>query len=208
MRILTALTQKPLSMSNFFEGNNYFIDEKVGMFKMANEYRVYNENGDHIGAVKQKLSAGAIALRLFLNKQMLPFTLDIENANGGVEATISRGWTFWMSKINIKDGNGNPIGEVKQKFKFFKPTFLINDTAGSNVAQITGDWSAWDFNIADSSNNQIGTINKKWNGALKEIFTTADKYVVSINPNYTARESKMAVLATAITIEMVLKENK
>lgn len=195
-------------MSNFFAGNNYFIDEKVGMFKMANEYRVYNEQGEHIGAVKQKLSTGAVLLRLVLNKSMLPFTLDIVNANGGVEATISRGWTFWMSKITISDASGAPVGVVQQKFKFFKPTFLINDTAGGNVAQITGDWKAWDFNIADSNQNPIGSINKKWNGAMKELFTTADKYVVSINPNYTARESKIAVVATAITIDMVLKENK
>ena len=32
------------------------------------------------------------------------------------------------------------------------------------------------FKIFNNEGQQIGTVNKKWAGALKEIFTTADKY--------------------------------
>ncbi len=45
-------------------------------------------------------------------------------------------------------------------------------------------------------------------GLLKEAFTTADKYVVSIVPEYAEDTRKMAIVATAITIDMVLKESK
>ncbi|MEJ0033396.1 MAG: hypothetical protein WDO15_25040 [Bacteroidota bacterium] len=45
-------------------------------------------------------------------------------------------------------------------------------------------------------------------GAVKEIFTTADKYVVSLDPSYSNMMNKIIVLSSAITIDMVLKESK
>ena len=139
---------------------------------------------------------------------MLPFLLEIKNSNDELEASISRGWTFFMSKIVVKDSNGMVIGKINQKFKFFKPTFKIFNTSDILVAQITGDWKAWNFVIKDANEVQIGAITKKWAGAMKEIFTTADKYNVSIDANYSNRTNKIAILSSAITIDMVLKESK
>lgn len=194
--------------SKFFTTNNYFIDEKINFLKFENEYKVYNESGEHIGAVMQKISVGQKILRLLLNKAMLPFNLDIVNIDNMQEASISRGWTFFMSTIKVSDADGNAIGTVKQKFKLFKPTFIISDASNSQIAEITGDWKAWNFTIKDGNGNEIGQITKKWAGVMKEIFTTADKYVVSIDPNYSNQKNKKAILACAITIDMVLKESK
>lgn len=194
--------------SNFFETNSYFIDEKVNFFKFENCYQIYNEQGANIGSVKQKLSAGQKFLRLLLKKPMLPFLLEIRDSEDRLQASISRGWTFWMSKITITNPHGKVVGTVKQKFKFFKPTFNIFDASDSHIAKINGDWKAWNFHITDPTENQIGAINKKWNGAMKEIFTTADKYNVTIHPEFAQNDNKVAILAGAITIDMVLKESK
>ena len=43
---------------------------------------------------------------------------------------------------------------------------------------------------------------------MQEIFTSADKYNVTIDPTYSNNANKMAILASAITIDMVLKESK
>ena len=194
--------------SNFFDSNDYFIDEKVNFFKFENSYKIFNAKGEHIGVIKQKLTNGQKALRLLLKKPMLPFLLEIRNAEDGLEASISRGWTFWMSKITIKDSEGIVMGTIKQKFKFFKPTFSIFNAQEIMIAQITGDWKAWNFIIKDAHEAPIGTISKKWAGALQEIFTSADKYNVSIHPNYAEKDNKIVILAGAITIDMVLKESK
>lgn len=194
--------------SNFFNTSSYFIDEKVNFFKFENCYTIYNDKGENIGAVKQKLSTGQKILRLLVNKAMLPFLLEIKNTNDEVEASISRGWTFFMSKIILQDGQGNKIGTVQQKFKLFKPTFIILNSSDEKIAEITGDWKAWNFTIKDTSDVQIGLISKKWAGAMKEIFTSADKYNVSIDANYSNTENRIAILSSAITIDMVLKETK
>lgn len=194
--------------SHFFESNNYFIDEKVNYFKFENCYKVFDENGVQIGSVKQKLSGGQKVLRLLLNKSMLPFRLEIRDANEQLLVSVTRGWTFFMSKISILDPQENPIGSITQKFKLLKPSFRIFSNAGAQIGEIQGDWKAWNFVINDASGTQIGTISKKWAGAMKEIFTSADKYHVSVDPSYANLAGKTILLASAITIDMVLKESK
>lgn len=193
----------------FFQSNSYFIDEKVNMFKFENAYNIYNETGEHIGAITQRLSTGDKLLRLILDKKMLPFRLVVQSHNGNVLTTIQRGWTFWMSKIEVLDADGTPIGYVKQKFKFFKPEFQILDGSEQLIATISGDWKAWNFDIKDASQKQVGTVSKKWAGAMKEIFTTADKYNVTIDPAFSSSiKHKQALVSCAVTIDMVLKESK
>lgn len=194
--------------SNFFESNTYFIDEKVNFFKFENCYQIYDDKGENIGAIKQKLNIGQKLLSLLISKTMLPFLLEIRDSNDNLEVTISRGWTFILSKITIKNAQGEAIGYIKQKFKLFNPTFNIFNTSEELIAEISGDWKAWNFTINDAANNQIGSISKKWAGAMKELFTTADKYNVQIEENYSNLENKIAILAGAITIDMVLKEKK
>jgi uncharacterized protein YxjI len=204
----TTLTGTDLNVPRFFEGHSYFIDEKVNLFQFENQYKVFNEKGENIGSINQTLSVGAKLLRLLVNKAMLPFKLEIKDANGMLMASISRGWTFWMSKIVITSGDDKVIGSVRQKFKLFKPTFKIFSHEEKQVAEITGDWKAWNFVINNESSVQIGTISKKWAGAMQEIFTTADKYVVALDPSYSNMLNKIIILSSAITIDMVMKESK
>jgi uncharacterized protein YxjI len=192
----------------FFENNDYFIDEKVNLLKFSNAYKVYDSDGNQIGNIQQVMPAGLKILSLFLNKSMFPFKLHIQDMEGKILTTIKRGWTFFMSKITVLDAQGTPIAHINQKFKFFKPTFTILDTAGAQIAVISGDWKAWNFTITDNHNATIGTVSKKWNGVFKEAFTTADKYVVSVQPEVEEDVKKIAIVATAVTIDMVLKESK
>ncbi|MDJ1469313.1 phospholipid scramblase-related protein [Cytophagaceae bacterium DM2B3-1] len=194
--------------TKFFQTNSYFIDEKVNFLKFENEYKVFDESGASTGAVLQKISFGQKLLRLLVNKAMLPFKLDFVNVDNVVEASLSRGWTFFMSKLTVTDGTGTSIATIKQKFKFFKPTFRIFDSTETQIAEITGDWKAWNFSIKDMNGNEIGAISKKWGGLAKEVFTSADKYNVSITVPLKNEDHKKAILSCAIAIDMILKETK
>jgi len=192
----------------FFESNNYFIDEKVGLLKFSNNYKIYDFEGNPVGEVVQSISGWHKVLRLLLSKAMFPFTMHIKDLQGEVQATVKRGWTFWMSKVQVLDADGNLLGNIRQKFRFIKPAFHITDAHDNRIATIGGDWVAWNFTIKDPAEVEIGSINKKWNGFMKEAFTTADKYHVSIVPEYAEDRNKMIIVSAAITIDMVLKESK
>jgi len=192
-------------MKKFFDHSYYIINQKVQLLKMANEYQVLDDSGQPIGKVKERLGGGGFILRLLINKAMLPFKLEITDNNEQVQATISRGFTFFMSKIQVTMPDGSAPFFIKQKFKMFKAQFDILDQSSQKIGSINGDWKAWNFSIVDMSGAEIGRVNKQWAGALKELFTTADKYMVTLDRSDIEYHKKVAIISAAITIDMVLK---
>jgi len=194
--------------SNFFATNSYFIDERAKLFYISNSYKIYNDTGSIVGSINQTLTTRQKIIRLFAKKSMLPFNLEIINVNNELVATISRGWTFFMSRAQIFDSKGNLSATIQQEFHFLSPTFKIFHPSEDLMAQITGNWRAWNFTIKNSYDIQIGSINKKWAGLTQELFTTADKYNVTIDPKYASDPIKLAILATAVTIDIVYRSDK
>jgi uncharacterized protein YxjI len=192
---------------DFFGGNEYIIDEKISFFKFRNEYKVYDGAGGRIGGIVQKLSFGNKLLRIFFKKAVLSFTFYIVDNNHKTLLTIHRGWTFWMSNITVTDENNVPLGYIRQKFKLVNPRFKIYDQEKKLVAEINGDWKAWNFSIITRDHIKIGEISKQWNGFRKELFTNSDKYHVSFDPKTVSMTDKRLIVATAVTIDMVLKES-
>ena len=190
--------------SPIFE-NQIFVDEKVKAFKFKNEYSLYNEKGEVIGAIHQILSTWEKVRSLLLSQKITPFSYEIRNDRDEVIAQIKKGWTFWLPKIQlIMDGEN--IGVIHQRFKLIKPKFDIYDKTNNLIGSIKGNWSHWQFDITDAQGNTMGQVSKKWAGIAKEFFTTADKYIVDIDQNIKDVKSRMLVLSAALTIDLVLKE--
>lgn len=193
-------------MDKFFLNNTYVIDEKVQVLTFSNGYKVYDESGKEIGYIKENMPASRIILSLFLSKQMLPFTLEVYNNDGKIIASLTRGFTFFMSKMKVLDENGSQIATIKQKFGL-KPKFELLDMNENKIAHIQGNWTAWDFKITDGGSTQLGSISKKFAGFAREFFTDADKYIVNIEPSVTNEAQRIAIASTAAAIDMIMKEN-
>jgi hypothetical protein len=103
---------------DFFKNNVFFIDEDVAFLKFTNAYKVFGEDGDHIGNVQQKMSGSHKILSFFINKAMFPLSLDIVGKDGKALISLRRGWSFFMSKLSVLDENGAHIANINQKFKF------------------------------------------------------------------------------------------
>ena len=202
------------TVGDFFSLSNFVIDEKVSAFKFTNAYKVFDANGNQIGTVEQqKISGGAKAARLLLGrgvKGMQAFSLDVKDLNGNVLVNIQRGGigvAGGIRSVTMTAGTGQPLGTIRVLFSWLKPKLEILDPNEVAVGRIEGDWKGWNFTISDTAGTAIGTVNKKWAGAMKEIFTTADKYHVSISPQ-AAGAYRMAIVATSVTLDMLLKEFK
>ena len=204
----------PQPNGDFFSIGEYIIDERISAFKFTNAYKIFNTTGQQIGMVEQqKVSGGAKAARILLGsnvKALQKFKLDIKDINGIVLTSIQRGGagsSGGLRNVSLFDGTGNIIGTIKFLFSLLKPKLEIIAPNGQLIGRIQGDWKGWNFSITDINGNTIGTINKKWAGVMKEVFTTADKYYVKISPNAVGIY-RQAIIAAAITIDMVLKEFK
>ena len=190
----------------------YMIDEKVSAFKFANSYKVYDAAGQVAGAIQQvNISGGVKAARVLLGssaKSMQSFQYDLLDASGKKVASIKRGGIGGgfaaLRNIQVEDGAGRSIGAI-QVVPGWTPKLQILDNAGNQLALITGDWRGWNFRILNKSEQQIGTIDKKWNGFGREFFTSADKYPVSLSETI-PQEHRTLVTAAAVSVDMILHE--
>ena len=68
------------------------------------------------------------------------------------------------------------------------------------------EFSGWDFSFV-SGTRQLARVTKKWGGLGKELFTTADNYVLSIDDSVPPDSPlRQLILGAVMCIDMVLKE--
>ena len=80
------------------------------------------------------------------------------------------------------------------------------DAHDQPVCELKGKWTGWDFRFL-SGEAKLAHVTKKWAGLGKELFTTADNYVLSISEQVpTDSVARQLILAAVMCIDMVLKE--
>lgn len=191
-------------MDKFFCNDTYFVDEKA--FTIINEYKIYNQQGVQMGVARENKTLLRMILSLFAGKKNLPFTIELTDADGRIVSSLVKGVTLFLPSIKMHNAQGQHIATIKQKFGL-KPRFDITDVMGNNIGTIQGDFVAWNYVVTDTVGNQVGTISKKYNGLGKEMFTTADKYVVSISPALNDEVLRPTLISIAAGLDMILKEN-
>jgi len=188
--------------------NTFFVREHVGYFKAANAYDVLDPaTGQIIGTVRETIPNLFIKLLKFTDlKTLLPFTVDIFDDDGKKLVTLKRGFTLFRSNVNVLDANQQKLGRFQQRLLSLGGKFEIFDKTDHPVAMLEGNWKGWDFKFKDQQGREIGTVTKKWAGLGKELFTTADNYVVDMSPQASDETLKKLVLSAAFCVDMVLKE--
>ena len=83
----------------------------------------------------------------------------------------------------------------------------VFDATGSEVALVKGDWKGWSFRFLDKSGGEIGSITKQWAGIGKELFTSADNYMIALNQD-PAPAKAILLLAAGLAVDTVYKEGK
>src|SRR5204862_1517901 len=93
--------------------------------------------------------------------------------------SIRRGFTIIRSEIHVESG-GRPLGFCRSKLISIGGGFHVFDHAGGQVAEVKGNLVGWEFRFLNKNGREIGTVSKKWAGALKELLTSADNYVIAL----------------------------
>lgn len=189
----------------------YFVRERVGFFKLTDAYDILDPaTGQQVGIARENPGALYTYLRLVVNKLLLPTKVEIrEREDGPVLLTIQRGFTLLRSKVSVLDQTGLEIGFFKSKVFSLGGGFHVHDSAGNQVAEIKGDWKGWNFKFLDGAGQELGMITKKWAGLGKELFTSADNYVISLQEGVGRNPATVALLlAAGLAIDIVYKEGR
>lgn len=197
-------------MSDLLHLDRLFVSQKAKLVELTNEYRIRDESGTDVGFVRQEgQSMLKKAARLVSSlDSMMTHRLGVYDAGGAKVCEIVRPRALMFSKLQILDGTGREVGDLQQARKVFKKVrFGIMGSAGEQLGEIRAEnWRAWDFHVVDTGEREIGRITKKWAGVGKELFTTADNYLIDIDPSVTG-DLRLMLLAAGAGIDTAIKQS-
>lgn len=195
-------------MKSELNKNLFFIKEHVGMFKAANNFDIYDPSNQQIILTcrEENLSFFTRIFRFSDLKRMTPFEIDIKTRAGERVIKVKRGISVFLSKVEVFDGNNKLVGTFNQKLFSIGGEFDVLDENGKLVCTLRGKWTSWDFKFV-KDNIEFAHVTKKWAGIGKELFTTADNYILQIDEKVRADNPiRILIMAAVMCIDMVLKE--
>ncbi|TGD59106.1 phospholipid scramblase-related protein [Flavobacterium humi] len=195
-------------MNTVLNNNLFLVKEKLGIFKAANSYDILNpESGEIImNSTETDLGFFTKMFRFTKYKAMTPFNVQVTANDGKKVIGLKRGVAIFRSDVEVFDEKEHLIGTFKQKFWSMGGKFEIFDKQGKQVCTLQGKWTGWDFKFMKDA-QEIAQVSKKWAGIGKELFTTADNYILEIKDTVPQDDSiRELIFAAVLCIDMVLKE--
>lgn len=188
--------------------NLFLIKEHAGIFKAANNYDVFDaaSGAKLIECREPNLGFFTKLFRFTDYKRMTPFEVVLTDTDGRRVLTVRRGVSLFLSKVEVLDGSGRLVGGFRQKLFSIGGAFRVLDARDNEVCVLKGKWTSWEFKFLRGE-KELAVVSKKWNGLGRELFTSADNYVLSIGDRVSADDDvRILIMAAVMCIDMVLKE--
>tara|TARA_S200000501_G_scaffold199099_1_gene187366 strand:- start:227 stop:820 length:594 start_codon:yes stop_codon:yes gene_type:complete len=197
-------------MDSILEKNLYLFKEHLGLIKAHNNYDIFDpESKEMILHCREKnLNIFYKIVRIFLKdyKRMTPFEIEIKGLTGKKILKVKKGVSFILSKIQVYDENDNIVGIFKQRLFPFGNNFDMLDKSENLVCKLKGNFIGWNFKFL-KGDSEVGLVTKKWAGIGKEMFTSADNYILEIKDKVEKDSPlRLLILAAVLCIDMVIKE--
>ena len=183
----------------------YVVKERVGFMKLASTYDLLDpDSGAPIGIAKEEPPGIVKYLRLLVNNRWLPTVVNVYEREGDPPVlTIHRGVALFRPKVHVTARRA-AARLLPREGDLHRSVVPHLRHAGPRDRLVKGDWKGWNFQLLGPQGEELGRVTKKWAGLGKELFTTADTYVISLSD--TRRESAQLLLAAGLAIDTVFKE--
>lgn len=195
--------KKLLHIQQVFEGL-----ELLG-FETRNKYRILDENQKPFGyAAEERSGVGGAILRNILG-HWRSFKVIIFNEQRERVYELHFPFRWFFKTLFVADAKGRRIGKLQQRFAIFRKKFDVTDAYGKEIAKINSSWFRfWTFDFFHHR-LKLGTVQKKWSGALGEFFTDKDNFIVKFEDQNLTPDTKALMLATCIMVDIIyFEENK
>ncbi len=178
--------------------------EIITGFETKNKYKIFNSTGEELFFAFEDKSNWFIRQLL---KNARPFTMLITDKSSVTVLKIVKPFRWFFPEVTIFDAQEKTIGSIKKKFTFFRRLYLVYDSADHETCKLFGPiLKPWTFQIMENE-REVGKITKKWSGAMKEMFTTADNFGAEF-PIAWSNEKKCIALGAVFLIDLVHFEYK
>lgn len=194
--------------SSLLDRNVFIVKEQVGLFKASSNYDVFDPTSGELILQCREPNLGLITklFRFTKYRRMTPFDVLVTDPSGNVQVRVRRGVSLFLSKVTVEDGEGRVLGGFRQKLFSIGGSFSVTDAQDRPQCELKGKWTGWDFRFV-SGQQELARVTKKWAGIGKELFTSADNYVLEIDSDVpTGHPVRKLILGAVMTIDLVLKE--
>jgi len=196
-----------------FDKNVFVVKERVAFLKLTDTYDILDaESGVVTGIAREIRPTWAKLLRLLVSKTLLPTVVEVregEGENGQLVVVLRKGFGILTHKVSLEDNAGRVLNQLASKLFSLGGGFKVNSPDGQQVADMKGDWKGWNFTLTEYHGQEIGRVTKKWAGLGKELFTSADNYIVETSTGFTGnKEKKRLLLASSLALDIIFKERK
>ncbi len=183
------------------------VGEWIG-FETRNKYEIRDEKGLPIGfAAEQQKGIFGFLIRQFLG-HWRSFEIRIFNAARIPVLIAKHPFRFFFQRLEVFEANGQFVGVIQQRFSILTKRFDVQNEHGQVVMEVSSPfWRIWTFPFKFQG-RELASIQKKWAGALSEIFTDKDNFHVGYTSPELTNEERWLVLAAAIFVDLQYFENK
>lgn len=195
--------------SRMLNVNTYLVKQQAGLFKRMAAYDIFDaETNQQVGSAKEEPSTLVNILRFVMDKKKLPTRVVFyEEGKDQPLFSIYRPFSFFRSTVQVLDGDGQVLGSFKSKMMSLGGGFWVYDAEEQQYAEVKGDWKGWSFKFLTSDGQELGSVGKKWAGMAKEMFTSADNYVIGLNDaGRSKKNSNQLLLAAGLAIDIIYNE--
>lgn len=191
------------------EVQNFLVVERAAILKTVDIYDFFDaDTGEQVGVAEERIPGWMKTLRWIITKKLMPTTFEIrEHPSNAVVAILKKPFAIFRPIVEVYDAENRRLGYFKAKLISLGGGFYVYDDRDQQVAEVKGKWHGWDFKFVTPGGQELGHVTKKWAGLAKELFTSADKYVVSIADDLKDQPiAKILLLSAAIAIDSVFYE--
>ena len=190
------------------DAQRFFIKEQVGFLKTVDVYDIFDPDTQKpLGAAREEIGSFKQILRWFISKKLMSTRIAVRTNDGKIVFTIHRPFRLFRAHVDLYTDEDEHIGYFKSKLFSLGGGLWVYDKDGKHFAEVKGDWKGWNFRFLTPEGTEMGVVTKKWAGLGKELFTSADNYIVAVNDDWADQKiAKILILGAALAIDVIFKE--
>jgi uncharacterized protein YxjI len=183
--------------------------EIVVDFETFNQYRVLNSGHGEIGSVIERGGRFWTKIKRLLLRSHRPFEIDVFDSMNSPLLHLARKFFVFFSDLEVTTADGRVVGSVHRRFGLLYRKYDLQDESGRTFARIKSPlWRLWTFPVVDELGDERSSISKKWGGALKEIFTDTDTFLVDYANHPWTPQQRAIIFSAAISVDFDFFENQ
>jgi len=177
--------------------------EILTSWEVKNTYDVYDGRGTPVLRVREQGSGLLSLLKRLLLGPMRPLhVLVFDVLSGEPLLDLRRPFRFIFHRMEVKAASGLALGAVQKRWSWFRRIYDIESDSGRSVARLFGPiLKPWTFEIR-VDDRSVGTIQKRWSGLGKELFSDADNFGVNLS-GLNDPKLKLLAFAAVVLIDVV-----